>query len=343
MNQSKLYSLIIDPEYRIWRHTLLILTLGIITFNQIFIAYQDCASILGNKLYLVCLGSFIAYVIATYINYLFLIPKLLLKEKYIKYITLLMLLVFFLLLVNIFMEYAIRTFLELPHRIKSYTNPLILVDSLSSSMITLICFWSMSVVTLIRKWAKKNEQISKLEYEFLQSEINKLKGQVSPVFLSKALQKASELAKSDPQRASKILMQLGQLLRYQLYDCDRKKVLLSSEISFITNFLKLKELIDDQQFKYSVEIRGNGRNILVFPLLLIVLVQAILTNEKIKNLGIVIRYEDQKISFVCNFEESYALTANDIAETKQRLEALYPNLYILSIESGKVELQLNVE
>lgn len=343
MNQSKLYRLIIDPQYRIWRHILLIITLAIITFNQIFIAYQDCASLLGYQIYSICLVSFVTYIMATYINYFLLIPKLLLKEKYIGYIVFLLILVFFLLFVNIFMEYKVRTFLELPHRIKSYTNPLILVDSLSSSMITLICFWSMSAISLFRRWSKKNEDIVKLEHEFLQSEIHKLKGQISPIFLSKALQKSSKLAKSDPQRASKILMQLGQLLRYQLYDCGREKVLLNSEITFITNFLKLEELIADKPFIYSVDIEGYSRNILVSPLLLIVLVQAILTNEEIRSLDIVIDNRDQKILFACNFQESYTLLDDDMIEVKESLNALYPSLYKLDIESGKVQLQLSLK
>lgn len=343
MNQSKLYGLIVDPKYRIWRHALLIFTLGIITFNQIFIAYQDCTSLLGNKIYPICLISFITYVIATYINYLLLIPKLLLRGKYIKYILFLIVLVFFLLLANIFMEYVTRVFLELPHRIRSYTNPLILIDSLSSSMITIICFGSMAIIILLRKWSEKNEQISKLEYESFQSEINKLKGQISPIFLSTALQKASALAKSDPQRASKILMQLSQLLRYQLYDCNREKVLLGSEINFVSNFLKLRELADDQHFYYSIDINGSTNNILVSPLLLIVLIQFVLEKEGVTCLAVIININDDSILFDCNFTRNYTLTDSDIREVKERLNILYPNLYKLNIESGRVELQLRIK
>lgn len=341
MNKSKLYRLIVDPKYRIWRHTLLVITLGIITFNQTFINYQDCTSLLGNKIYLIGLASFITYVIATYINYFLLIPKLLLKEKYIRYIVLLLILVLLLLFVNIFIEYELRIFLELPHRIKSYGNPLILVDSLSSSMITIICFGSMAVVTLLRQWSDKNKQISKLKYEFFQSEINKLKGKIAPTFLSEALQKASELTKSDPQRASKILMQLGQLLRYQLYDCNREKVLLSSEINFIEGFLKLRELVSD--FVYSIETTGKANNILISPLLLIILVQSILEKNEITHLAILISIIDNKVIFDCDFTDGCILTNNDVWEVKERLNALYPNLYKLDIESGKVQLQLSIK
>lgn len=343
MNQSKLYRLIVDPEYRIWRHALLIFTLAIITFNQIFIAYQDCASLLGYQIYFICLASFVTYIMATYINYFLLIPKLLMKEKYIRYIVFLLIVVFFLLFVNIFMEYEIRTFLELPHRIKSYTNPLILVDSLSSSMITIICFWSMSAISLFRRLSKKNEDIVKLEHEFLQSQINKLKGQASPAFLSKALQKASNSAESDAQRASKILMQLGQLLRYQLYDCDREKVLLSSEINFMEGFLKLRELVSDCDFVYSIETTGKVNNILISPLLLIVFVQSILEKDEVTHLAISISIIDNKVIFDCDFTDNYVLKDNDVWEVKERLNALYPNLYKLDIESGKVQLQLSIK
>lgn len=200
MDTNRLYQLIVSPQYRIWRHLSLILALGIITFNQTFISYQDCNVLLGDKVYLPCFLSFSTYIVAIYINYFIFIRKLLLKERYIKYISCLVVLVFFLLFANIFLEYIIRTYLDLPHRIKSYLNPLILLDSLASLIITIICFGSMSAITLFRKWSDKNKYVSELEYSFFLSEINKLKGQISPSFLSLALKKSSNLTKSDPQR-----------------------------------------------------------------------------------------------------------------------------------------------
>ena len=342
MTESKLYRLIVAPQYRIWRHALFILTLGIITFNQVFIAYQDCTSLLGYQIYFICLASLATYIVAIYINYFLLIPKLLLKERYIRYVVFLLILVFLLLIVNILMEYEIRTFLELPHRIKSYTNPLILIDSLSSSMITIICFGSMSAITLLRKRNDKSKHINELEYNFLQSEINKLKGQISPSFLSVALLKSANLTKSDPQRASDILMQVGQLLRYQLYDCEREKVLLSSEINFISNFLRTRKLVTENHCDYAIEKEGNTNNILITPLLLIFLVQYISMNNKVFSFKLNIKVLTESVFFEYLFNEDCIIADKTICEMKHKLELLYPDLYMLNNERGKIQLQLNI-
>lgn len=342
MQQSKLYRLIIDSKYRVWRHLLFIFTLVIITFNQIFIAYQDSITHLGNTVFLICLLSFITYLITTYLNYFFLIPKFLLKEKYTIYIALLLFFVIALMGCTHILEYSIRTIFGLSHRIKSYSNPIILVDSLSSSVITIICLWSMSVITLFRKWNKKNEDLMILEHSFLESEVNKLKGQISPIFMSKALRKAAAAARSDSKKASEILMLLGHLLRYQLYDCDRKKVFLRSEATFIKNLLQLKRLIDDIPFEYTLDVKGNINNLLISPLLLIVLIQRMLIDDDVKRLAISMQTVEKKLVFIANFTETSTLAAENSMEITEKLNMLYPDSYEWTTESGKMKLKLDL-
>lgn len=52
-----------------------------------------------------------------------------------------------------------------------------------------------------------------------------------------------------------MLMKLSQLLRYQLYDCSRTKVLLSSEINFLNNYLTLEQ---NSQAQFNYELLADG-------------------------------------------------------------------------------------
>lgn len=340
MQHSQFYRYIVHPQYRMWRHLCFILTLGIITFNQAFIIYQADAAYLGSNIYILCLAIFLTYFVITYVNYFILIPRFLLHERYHTYVSLLITSVFLLMFANIFLEYKIRTFLGLPHRIKSYSNPLIFVDSFSSSVITIICFWSMSAVELFRTWNQKTDQIISTEHALLVSEVHKLKGQVSPIFLSKALQKSSSIAHSHPEKSSRILMQLGQLLRYQLYDCDKEKVLLHSEINFINNFLQLHQLIDDGDFQFSLVVKGQTTHVLISPLLLIVVIQTLLEKRKLSDLTLRIVGLDKKITFDCDFSADYSLKESDIIDLTEKLHTLYPNLHQLKTAHGNLHLQL---
>lgn len=343
MSQSKPYHFLFASNYRPWRHLTFIVTLVIITFNQTFIVYQDIMSSLGNTIFLICFLSFVTYLLTTYLNYFYLIPKFLLKENYTIYILLLVSFVVALMGCTLVLEYSIRAILSLPHRITSYSNPIILIDSLSSSAMTIICLWSMSVIKLFRKWNKKNEDVMMLEQNFLETEVNKLKGQVSPIFMSRALRKAALITASDPQKASQILMLLGHLLRYQLYDCDRNKVFLNSEIIFLKNLLQLKKFIEDSRFEYVLEVKGKTNNLLISPLLFIVLIQSILIANEIKSLSINVEISEKKIRFIVNYENNYLLPPEYKMEITDKLNMLYPDLYIFTMESGNISLQLDLK
>lgn len=343
MSQNIPYHFLFNSNYRLWRHLTFIFTLVIITFNQTFIVYQDNLSSLGNTIFLICFLSFVTYLLTTYLNYFYLIPKFLLNENYTIYIVLLIVIVVALMGCTLVLEYAIRTILSLPHRITSYSNPIILIDSLSSSAMTIICLWSMSVIKLFRKWNKKNEDVMMLEQNFLETEVNKLKGQISPIFMSRALRKAALITASDPQKASQILMLLGHLLRYQLYDCNRSKVFLNSEIIFLKNLLQLKKIIEDSCFEYVLEVKGKTNNLLISPLLFIVLIQSILIANEIKSLSINLEISEKKIRFIVNYENTYRLPPEYKMEIADKLNMLYPDLYIFTMESGNISLQLDLK
>lgn len=215
--------ILFDSKYRIWRHLILCVAGAIITSNIVFVAYEDCRAVLGMHILLICAVSFVAYMAAIYFNYFCLTPKFLLRGRYVTYAIALCVIVFLVSTLSIAGEYWVRNMLDLSHRVTSYTNPLILVDSLSGTIITAICFCGISSTMLLRRWIQGNEQINRMEVEHTKSEINRLKGEIDPTFLSKTLREVSALAESDPQRASDMLMQLAQLLRYKLYGIYRNE------------------------------------------------------------------------------------------------------------------------
>lgn len=343
MNKIKethtLLPFLIDPKYRIWRHLLFIITGGIITFNQVFVAYQDCSSELGNRIYLICFSSFILYLIVIYSNYFFLTPKLLLKDRYVIYSITLFILGFSMPAFFVLQEYIVRNAFDLPHRITSYTSPLILVDSLASFMITIICFLGVTAAQLFRNWIAENEHINELEYEHLKSELNKLKGQIAPTFLSKTLNNAAATVKTNPGKTTDMLMRLGQLLRYQLYDSNREKVPLKSEINFLTNFLSLGQLNKENKFRYDIETRGNLNNIFVSPLLFLSLIQDITEDSSCLNL--LFENKGEYLLFQCKTDNKNELTDESLYLIEKRLGLQYPANYTLTLKAGIIELQIN--
>lgn len=328
-----------NSSCRVWRHLIIIIVLAIITFNQVFIAYQDSQSVLGNRIFLICLFSYVACLTAMYFNYFYLTPNYLLKDRYVFYAIALCILVFTLPTLSIGGEYWLRNLLGLPHRITSYTNPLILLDNLSTTIITAICFCGISASMLFREWMKGNEKVSRLHEEHVKSELNKLKGQIVPAFLSRTLRCASSLATTEPQQSSDLLMKLGQLLRYQLYDCNRERVVLQSEINALCKFLELEQL-NNPSVQYHLRVEGELNNTFVSPMLFISLVQCLIADSTL--VDVFFQLKDKMLIFRCKSDPNQSLDDVALSLVKQRLELQYPDQYTLESSPEMIELQIEL-
>ncbi len=330
---------LIKPQYRIWRFLAVSMVILVITFNMVFLAYQESSHILGNNIYWIGFSLLVLYLFILWLNYSVLVPKLLLKNKYIPYFFILSAIILVLPVLTIAQEYGIRSSLGLPHRITSYINPLILIDNISSFVMFFICLFGIPVFVFLRQWIAKREELSCMEYENITAEINKLKGQIAPAFLSKTLNTAESLIKTNPAKTSSMLMKLGQLLRYQLYDYNRSKVVLNSEINFVTDYLELEQL-NREEFQYQICTNGNMNNLFVSPMLFITVIQTMI--EKSIWLEVSFQVENERLFFKCQSGNNIKLNENDFSALKKSLELQYPDNYSLLIQKDIVELQLNV-
>lgn len=336
--KSSLLSLfLIDGKYRFWRYLFFGIVGAIIISSMVFVAYMDCSVQLGTRIYLLCLSSCIVYAIAMLLNYHYLVPAFLLKGKYITYSVLLFGTAYLLPTLSILQEYFVRNAWGLPHRISNYKCLLIWVDNLSSSMLLLVCFLGVSAIMLFRQWKKQEEQLNRMEYAHLQAEVNKLKGLTTPSFLSETLQRASNFVSTDATKANEMLMQLGKVLRYQLYDCNRDEVLLSSEIRYLHSLLRIKQLLKDG-FEYEIETIGQPHNLFIPPLLFTALIQDAAGNST--SLKISFTCDVHSLSFRCGYDRDTGISDHAIASLRRRLDLQFPERYALVSEAGITELKI---
>ena len=84
-----LYRFLVSPDLRWMRYLVLILVLGTISFNQVFIIFLDYKDILGGWIYTFTFFYLLTYVAVIYLNLFQLFPKYLLKRHYLTYLSLL--------------------------------------------------------------------------------------------------------------------------------------------------------------------------------------------------------------------------------------------------------------
>ncbi|WP_165041849.1 sensor histidine kinase [Dysgonomonas sp. ZJ709] len=329
--QSYLYKVLIDPSYRIWRYALLILAFGIMAINKTLVNFKGILPELGNKVYIVAGLIFTTYMTIIFLNRYS--SKYLLKKKYIVYVLLILFITFCFMVIQNCMEYLIL----LNYGVE-LNYSFLLLDNISSYIVYLICFAGMSIPVFLKHWMEYNKRVNQLENNKIYSEVELLKEQISPILLFNILNRTGVLAKNEPERASNMLMKLSQLLRYQLYDCNREKVLLSSEITFLKNYLELEQLYSPL-LHFSLNSEGDFYGRFVPPLIFLPFIQLMVNSTKQEGKGLVevsISAHQDEVLLECTVNNvNIGASAPEYQKAVQRLDMLYKKSYSLSLYNNE--------
>lgn len=343
-SSSFLRKLLIEPKYRIVRHLLLISILAVTALNQSFMTLRTGIEALGYWIFLQAFFLFTTYLIVCYFNLWVLLPRYLLKKRYVRY-TLYLTAAIFLLVVAQTMEER-TVLLQLNLLDEFYMPPRIFITILSSFALVSLCVSGGAMTVVLKRWMTDRQKVNQLEKLHIQSEVEQLKEQVSPHFLFNILNRTGILAKHQPEKASDMLIRLSQLLRYQLYDCNRERVLLSSEIKFLNNYLTLEQLYS-HSFEFNIQSDKGCSLTLVSPLLFISLVQSAVNKIHELNtqtyLNILFETVDESsVTFICRCGLEDLFFNMDFAQINKRLDLLYKSHYSLTVASKEVSLKLDI-
>lgn len=343
-DSSFLYRFLVSSRFRAARHTTLIVALLVIASNLVLFTVRDSTEALGKWIYLLIFNLFVLYGSLFYFNLLYLTPRYLLKQKYLTYILHLSGALVAVFALQATQEYAVSSILHIPGIFTGYTKVALVMDYLSSFPLTLLSIIGGSMTVLLRLWILENQRVMQLEKIRLQSEIEHLKEQISPSMLFRVLHYSGEQALVNTAKASKMLMKLSQILRYQLYDCNREKVLLNTEIKFLTNYLELEQLVSGK-FDFRMNASGETGRTFVFPLLFIPFIQYAVKQieaQKVQPASIEIRLEAESDAILFNCQVSVpCLEANqELDKIRQRLNLQYGEQYRLELKPQSILLKL---
>ena len=230
--QAFLYNLLVNSKFRIWRHILFIVSLAAISFNQTYVIFQPEIPALGVRLYWIALGNLASYLAVAYLNIYVLVPRYLMQKRYLTYTVMIFGTVLVLLWIQTIIEDTARIWLG--QRAGNILEPVFILNYISSFATVTLCMLGGSITIVLKHWMTENNRVNQLERIHVQSEVEQLKAQVNPLLLFNVLNRTAVLAKSEPKEASGMLLELSQILRYQLYDCSRKAVLLKLSLIHIS-------------------------------------------------------------------------------------------------------------
>jgi len=304
-------------------------------------------------------GSFLVFIQIGifYLNSRILIPKLVENKKTWLYILYILVLFFVLAL---FFNWFERQFIpdnipeivqqrlekmrNNPIRIKNYRqfiNVRVAYDILSLLIILVIS--SAYSVSMIGRKKERETELEKNEH--LQSEMKFLKSQINPHFLFNALNNIYSLTLTGSEKASEMILNLSDMLRYILYDCNEIKVPLENEWKYIEHFTRFQQLKSEEELNIRMDLTNDAPGALIAPMIMIPFVENAFKHSKIEDTNkgwITLSLNNKENEIIFQVENSIPSEEHNkdevggigLENVKRRLELTYPGKYDLIINNS---------
>jgi two-component system, LytTR family, sensor kinase len=274
-----------------------------------------------------------------YFNSFYAIPQLLNKKKYISFFLGFLGMITITALLRVPVSFLVRKYLFGIN--DTHFNS---VDVFYESFINIL-FWVFFIVAakMMIDRIRSQVYIEQIEKEKAANELNFLRAQFNPHFLFNSINSIYAHIDKSNKDARSMLLTFSEMLRYQLYECNVERIGLDKELNYIRNYISLQKSRIDERIKVCYSEDNLNGNIYVPPLILITFIENAFKyvgfNECAEN-EIDIRLASNKgnleftifntkDSFISKSQKSSGL---GIANTKRRLELLYPGKYQLDIK-----------
>ncbi len=331
-------------KYRLFRH---------IVFWVAWISYFITLYVLRPGAYSIGFRSFFFYtlfetlilisidIVFCYSVMYFLVPRYLIKGKYILFF--LLLVVFILLDASVSNLYyyvfinPLREYFDLMPWEK-ITFPQLLLGMSSVLMIT----WSATTIRFLKLWHLKQQEIDLLKSEKITREMKFIDTYIQPSFVPLLLKKVYSYAVASSHKVPEMLERMQRILSYLIDECNQSNVLISKELEAIKDFLQLEKLTNSGRFTINYDLNNNAGNKRIAPFILFPLIENnfrqvndnitdnhwvnITLNIVENNLTLEIKNSKPvETSNLMNYETT------NLQQIRKRLELLYPQSHKLNI------------
>ncbi len=170
-----------------------------------------------------------------------------------------------------------------------------------------------------------------------EAELAWLKNQINPHFLFNTLNNISSLTQIDPDAAQDAIAQLSDLLRYAMYETNKKTVPVQGEVEFMRNYISLMKLRCNDKAVVNAQFNIQNPQYPIAPLLFISLVENAfkhgLSSSRPSSVDISLTQKDEQLQFCCdntNYPKDDADRSGSgigLENTRRRLELMYHDRY----------------
>ena len=202
------------------------------------------------------------------------------------------------------------------------------------------------------KTREDQKKLLRLEKENLEQQLEYLKYQINPHFFMNTLNNIHALVDIDAEKAKSTILELSKMMRFVLYEGDKKGVPLTREFGFIRNYITLMRLRYTDKVQISIDLPEQSPDLMIPPLMLITFIENAFKHgvsyQHDSFIEVKAEVQGDTLHFSCR--NSKAEKSNEekggvgLANVKQRLKLLYDNDYSLKIQddSDVYSVQLTI-
>ena len=291
--------------------------------------------------YLRGLGASVSYMLVFYVNYLWVVPRYMLKKKDWKMF----------LLINVLVLVAGVLAVDLWHVIINQFMPELndnrprvgkqfsrLPRYFYGSLVNVLFIALAVAVRMYQRWQHLEEARKEAEAARAEAELSNLRNQLNPHFLLNTLNNIYALIAFDQDKAQTAVGELSKLLRHVLYENQQDYVPLCKEADFMRNYIELMKIrvTDNVKIVDNISVQPNDSTP-VAPLIFISLLENAfkhgISPQGTGEINIALSQVDGDIT--CEIRNThYPKRENDksgsgigLEQVSRRLELMYPDSY----------------
>lgn len=350
-SKNPILQFLLDAKWHYARHVLLLIVL---LFNFGLFSYAEVekfATTVHVNPMAFYIGQWINMIFAIaliYINLYFLFPKYFIKNKYVHYFVGVFICGTLFFIAN-FATQQINIYYF--GKLEKFTIKLEVVDFFTTIMYPIVFLGCTTGYKVFANWIADQEKFSELQKEKLSSELMQLKNQVNPHFLFNTLNNLHVLTKTNPDKASEVILGLSDVLRYQIYESQQDKVYLQKDIEMIEQYLEL-EKIRRNNITISVAKKGNFQSVQIAPLLFTNFIDNAVKHSNANHesfIRIIIKVQEKNLYFEITNSKGHTFAVEPkggigLMNIKKRLALLYGETHQLDIidEKNLFTVKLNI-
>ena len=207
---------------------------------------------------------------------------------------------------------------------------------------------NMGIKSIIKS-IRDDQRLKELETQNLQTELDYLKYQINPHFFMNTLNNIHALVDIDPEKAKGTVLELSKMMRYVLYESNKRTVTLWEEIDFLQHYIELMKLRYTDRLELIISIHKEELPPAhVPPLLLITFVENAFKHgvsyQEPSFIHITMDVFEGRLRYLVVNSSHQApkgeLHGIGLENVRKRLQLIYDQQYTLDIQQRATEYQV---